>query len=33
MIADLTAHAVAHPEDLQDVALVALGELPAAMAT
>lgn len=33
MIADLTAYAEAHPEDLQDVALVALGRLPTAMAT
>lgn len=32
MIADLAAHATIHPEDLQDVALVALEYLPTAMA-
>lgn len=32
MIQDLTSYAKDHPEDFQDVALVALGQLPTAMA-
>ncbi|CAB4756832.1 unannotated protein [freshwater metagenome] len=31
MIEDLTTYAKAHPEDLQDVALVALGQVPTAV--